>query len=146
MIHIKKEHLDDIEAHGKEGFPNEVCGIILGICGPGASGTEKKEVLQLRKGTNLNSDRTHDRYELDPKDLLQAEKDARDKGMEIIGFYHSHPDHPDVPSEFDRERAWPEYSYIISSIMGGKEASTRSWLLNDESHLFEEEKIIVSGE
>ena len=66
--------------------------------------------------------------------------------MDIIGFYHSHPDHPDIPSEFDREKAWPDYSYIISSIMGGKEGSTRSWLLNDESHIFEEEKIIVSGE
>ena len=141
MIQMKKEFLDDIEAHGKEGFPNEVCGIILGV-----SGDEKKEVLQLKRGTNLNKDRTHDRYELDPKDLLQAERDARDSDMDIIGFYHSHPDHPDIPSEFDRERAWPDYSYIISSIMGGKEASTRSWLLNDESHIFEEEKIIVSGE
>ena len=141
MIQMKKEFLDDIEAHGKEGFPNEVCGIILGV-----SGDEKKEVLQLKRGTNLNKDRTHDRYELDPKDLLQAERDARDSDMDIIGFYHSHPDHPDIPSEFDRERAWPDYSYIITSIMGGKEASTRSWLLNDESHIFEEEKIIVSGE
>lgn len=141
MIHIKKEFIDGIEAHGKEGFPNEVCGIILGV-----SENEKKEVLQLRRGTNLNSDRAHDRYELDPKDLLRAERDARDTGVDIIGFYHSHPDHPDIPSEFDRERAWPDYSYIISSIMGGKEASTRSWLLNDESQIFEEEKIIVSGE
>ncbi|MDT8317244.1 MAG: M67 family metallopeptidase [bacterium] len=140
MIHIKKDHLDHIETHGKEGFPNEVCGIILGVSKSG-----KKEALKLIRGTNLNSDRSHDRYELDPKDLLKAERDARDSGMEIIGFYHSHPDHPDTPSEFDRERAWPDYSYIISSIMGGKEASTKSWLLNDESHIFEEEKIIVSG-
>ena len=141
MIHIKKEQLDDIEAHGKEGYPNEVCGIILGV-----SGSEGNKALQVRRAANLNNNRAHDRYELDPQDLLKAEKDARDKGLEIIGFYHSHPDHPDVPSEFDRERAWPSYSYIISSIMGGKEASTKSWLLNDESQAFEEEKIIVSGE
>ncbi len=146
MILIKKEHLDDIEAHGKEGYPNEVCGIILGVCGLGISGSEGNEALQIKRAVNLNSDRAHDRYELDPQDILMAEKDARDKGLEIIGFYHSHPDHPDVPSEFDRERAWPSYSYIISSIMGGKEASTKSWLLNDESQVFEEEKIIVSGE
>lgn len=141
MIHIKKKHMDEIEAHGKEGYPHEVCGIILGI-----AGSEKNETLQLRRATNLNSDRAHDRYELDPKDLLRAEKDARDADMEIIGFYHSHPDHPDIPSEFDRERAWPSYSYIIISVMGGKETSTKSWLLNDESQAFEEEKIIVSGE
>ena len=146
MIHIKKEYLDDIEAHGREGFPNEVCGIILGVCGPGVSGSEGKEALELRRATNLNSDRGHDRYELDPKDLLKAERDARDTGMEIIGFYHSHPDHPDVPSEFDRKRAWPSYSYFISSIMGGKDACTRSWLLNDETQVFEEEEIIVLGE
>ena len=141
MIHIKKEHMDEIEAHGKEGYPHEVCGIILGI-----AGSEKNEALQLRRAANLNTDRAHDRYELDPKDLLRAEKDARDGEMEIIGFYHSHPDHPDIPSEFDRERAWPSYSYIIISVMGGKETSTKSWLLNDESQAFEEEKIIVSGE
>ena len=141
MILIKKEHMNEIEAHGKEGYPHEVCGIILGV-----AGTEGNKALQVRRAANLNNDRAHDRYELDPKDLLRAEKDARDADMEIIGFYHSHPDHPDIPSEFDRERAWPSYSYIISSIMGGKEASTKSWLLNDESQVFEEEKIIVSGE
>ncbi len=141
MIHIKKEHLDDIEAHGKEGYPNEVCGIILGV-----DGTEKKEVMELRRATNLNTDRAHDRYKLDPKDIHMADKDARDKGLDIIGFYHSHPDHPDIPSEFDREMASPYYSYIIISVMGGKETSTKSWLLNDESQAFEEEKIIVSGE
>ncbi len=141
MIHIKKEHMDEIEAHGKEGYPHEVCGIMLG-----AYGSERNEVMELRRAANLNKDRAHDRYELDPKDLLRAERDARDADMEIIGFYHSHPDHPDIPSEFDRERAWPSYSYIISSVMGGKETTTKSWLLNDESQAFEEEKIIVSGE
>lgn len=141
MIILTKEHLDDILSHAKEGYPHEVCGIILGkYDGDG------KKAEEVRRAKNLNTERANDRYEIDPKDLLGAEREGRDKGYEVVGFYHSHPDHPDAPSEFDRERAWPCYSYIIVSVRGGEEVSFRSWLLNDETKSFDEEKIIISGE
>ena len=82
----------------------------------------------------------HDRYWIDPADLLRIQKQARDQGLEIIGIYHSHPDHPAVPSECDRRLAWPVYSYLIASVCQGQVVAVQSWRLND-AQLFESEKI-----
>jgi len=139
MIKMKKEHLQVIEAHGREGYPHEVCGIIMGNFNDDAN-----VATEVRRAKNLNNERAHDRYEMDPKDLLNAEKEGREAGVEIIGYYHSHPDHPDRPSEFDRERAWPGYSYLIASVMGGKDVTTRSWVINEETSKFDEEKIDIA--
>lgn len=141
MIIINSKQMEAVFNHGKEGYPHEVCGIILGTC----SGDTKKAV-EIRKAGNLNTDRAHDRYEMDPKDLLAAEKEARELGIEVVGFYHTHPDHPDAPSEFDRQRAWPMYSYLIISVRDGKDVSIKSWQLNDETEKFEAEKILGEGE
>ena len=84
-----------------------------------------------------------DRYWIDPADLLRVQKSARDQGLAIIGIYHSHPDHPAVPSECDRRLAWPVYSYLIASVGGGQVVDGQSWRLND--HLqFEPEMIHVT--
>ena len=141
MLTIKKEHIDGIYSHGGEGYPQEVCGIILG-----RYDGDDREAVEVRRGANLNSERAHDRYELDPRDLLAAEKHCRENGLEVIGLYHTHPDHPDEPSEFDRERSWPVYSYLIASVRNGKDFTARSWRLNDETKLFEEEKITIVGD
>lgn len=140
MIKLKKEHLEIIEAHGREGYPHEVCGIIMGQFNDGAN-----VATEIRRAANLNNERAHDRYEMDPKDLLKAEREGREAGVEIIGYYHSHPDHPDRPSEFDRERAWPGYSYLIASVMEGKDVTARSWLLNEETAKFDEEVIEIAS-
>lgn len=139
MIKLKKEHMDVIESHGCEGYPHEVCGIIMGHFNE-----EGNVVTEVRRAVNLNNERAHDRYEMDPKDLLKAEREGREAGVEIIGYYHSHPDHPDRPSEFDRERAWPAYSYLIASVMGGKDVTTRSWVINEETSKFDEEEIDIA--
>ena len=86
---------------------------------------------------------TRRRYWIDPKDMLAAQKYARNNGLNIIGIYHSHPDHPAVPSECDRTCAWPEYSYIIVSVPNGTAADTFSWTLDDE-HQFQPEDLQVS--
>ncbi|MDH3975917.1 MAG: M67 family metallopeptidase [Deltaproteobacteria bacterium] len=138
MIKLNKEHMEVIEAHGCEGYPHEVCGIIMGHFDEGTH-----VATEVRRAANLNNERAHDRYEMDPKDLLKAEREGRERGVEIIGYYHSHPDHPDRPSEFDRQRAWPGYSYLIASVMGGKEVTARSWLLNEETSTFDEEEIEI---
>lgn len=137
MITLKKEHIREIESHSREGYPNEVCGIIMGTC----KGFYKT-AIHIKKAVNLSTERSHDRYELDPKDLLRVERESRARGLEIVGFYHSHPDHPDIPSEFDRARAWPAYSYIIASVSNGRDVTLRSWVLDDETLEFEEEKIV----
>ena len=84
----------------------------------------------------------HDRYWIDPADLLRLQKQACDQGLEIIGIYHSHPDHPAVPSECDRRLAWPVYSYLIASVQGGQIADVQSWRLSDHQQ-FEPEAIMV---
>lgn len=81
-----------------------------------------------------------DRYWIDPQDLLQAQKQARDRGLQIIGFYHSHPDHLAIPSETDRQLAWADYSYLIGSLQQGKGVEWRSWRL-DEAGRFEGEGV-----
>lgn len=139
MIKLKKEHMDVITAHAREGYPHEVCGIIMGHFNDSAN-----MAIEVRRAANLNKERAHDRYEMDPKDILKAEREGRDNGVEIIGYYHSHPDHPDRPSEFDRERAWPAYSYLIASVMGGKDVTTRSWVINEETLKFDEEEIDIA--
>ena len=123
----------EIQSHAESGYPEECCGILIGKDGL---------VAEVRRGANLNTERAHDRYLLDPKEQLQAEKEARAKSLEVIGFYHSHPDHPAVPSEFDRQWAtWAGYSYVITSVEKGKAIASRSWLLKEDRSAFEEEEI-----
>ncbi|MFH7241705.1 MAG: Mov34/MPN/PAD-1 family protein [Spirulina sp.] len=86
----------------------------------------------------------HDRYWIDPADLLRIQKEARDQDLEIIGIFHSHPDHPALPSECDRRLAWPVYSYLIASVRGGQVADVQSWRLNDAQQ-FEPEVIKILG-
>ncbi|PZO40399.1 MAG: metal-dependent protease of the PAD1/JAB1 superfamily [Shackletoniella antarctica] len=85
-----------------------------------------------------------DRYYIDPADLLRVQKSARDRGLEIVGIYHSHPDHPAVPSECDRALAWPVYSYVIVSVVQGRVVDLKSWRLDDQ-HRFQSEPVKMIG-
>ena len=84
----------------------------------------------------------HDRYWIDPADLLRIQKQARDQDLEMIGIFHSHPDHPAVPSDCDRRLAWPGYSYVIAAVLGGQATDVQSWRLNDHQQ-FEPETITI---
>ena len=95
------------------------------------------EVTGIRPIPNLNIERAHDRYEMDPKELLAAEREARAQGVSVIGVYHSHPDHPARPSAHDLERAWNDLTYMIVSIRQGKAAEWTCWLLNEAEKVFE---------
>ena len=119
---------------GEKGYPYEVCGLLFGNVG------DPKVVTEVFECGNLNKLKPETRYDMDPKDYLKGEASARQKGLEVLGIFHSHPDHPDKASETDREAAWHGFSYIIMSIQKGKYASMRSWVLDDLSQ-FQEEKI-----
>ncbi len=138
MLKIRKKALDKILTQAEKDYPYETCGLLLG---------KIQEDLRIAFGAfetpNANPDRKNDRYEIDPKDYMRAEDRAREFGLEIVGVYHSHPDHPDRPSEFDRQRAFEGFSYIIVSVKGGKWVSYRSWELKGE--VFEEEPVEVFG-
>jgi proteasome lid subunit RPN8/RPN11 len=115
-----------MRAMGESTYPHEGCGILLGR--PGA----EAEVVEVLQGSNLRTDRAQDRYVLDPRDILAAERRARDLELEVVGFWHTHPDHPARPSQYDADHAWPDYVYVIMAIHGGVQVDVTAWVLEDE--------------
>lgn len=130
------EIAEGIRAHGVETYPHECCGAILG-----RDGGEGREVLALWPLVNRRDDSPRNRFSLTAEDVLRAERTARERNLEIIGWYHSHPDHPARPSDYDREHAWPWYSYVIVSVAGGEAKEMTSWRLADDRSAFASEEI-----
>jgi proteasome lid subunit RPN8/RPN11 len=128
-----------IRAHGAETYPHECCGALLG-----RDGETAREVRGLHKLVNRRADSPHNRFSVTSDDVREAERAAQSAGLEVVGWYHSHPDHPALPSEFDREHAWPWYSYVIVSVVGGEPQTMASWRLADDRMRFEPEKIGTS--
>lgn len=116
------------------GYPHETCGLLIGRAEEGATAVE--DLVQAR---NLNRERPGDRYELDPDTFAAADYRARQRGLEIVGIWHSHPDHPAVPSHTDRAGAWGGWSYLIASVGRRGLIGLRSWRLHGEE--FAEEVI-----
>jgi proteasome lid subunit RPN8/RPN11 len=112
-------------------YPVEGCGVLLGHV------RGRPTIVDAIAGRNLVTDRAHDRYELDPLDILAAERRARAEGLDVVGFWHTHPDHPAQPSRFDTERAWPEYVYAICSTTAEGVADVRWWRLQDDGEFAE---------
>jgi len=135
-LEIAAELLRAIERHGEAAYPEEGCGILLGRAGDG-----RKVVVEILPVENRREDAArHNRYLIPPEAVLAGEQAAAQKGLDVVGFFHSHPDHPAQPSAFDRDHAWPWYSYLITAINAGRAAGTRSWrLLDDRSRFVEEE-------
>ena len=118
-------------------YPEEACGYLLGR--PAADGA--REVLEARPAVNRRSLERERRFLLDPETVLRAEDEAEAQGMEVVGFFHSHPDHHAIPSDFDREHAWPWYSYPIVPVANGETGRLRSWRLRDDRSGFVEESV-----
>ena len=128
-----------IEQEGAASFPNECCGIIYGTDEP-----HGRVVTRLEAVSNeFEAGERYHRFSITPADLIKAEKSAAAHNELVLGFYHSHPDHPARPSEYDRVHAWPFYSYIIVSIMNAKPANMTSWLLDEQTEQFQEQEIVV---
>lgn len=140
MLKIDKGHIEEIKKQGEEGYPYEICGFMLGKIDYENNIREVKEVFQVE---NQNKERANDRFEISPKDYLEVEDYAEKKGIQIIGIYHTHPDHPDEPSKTDLMFAQPDMSYIIISINNGKAENWRSWELDLEKNEFKEEKVEI---
>jgi proteasome lid subunit RPN8/RPN11 len=129
----KKFIADEVKQH----YPHECCGILAGKI----EGADKK-VNQIYPVKNTNQERSVDRYNMDPKEFLEVSKKVEAAGDTIVSIYHSHPDHPDQPSEFDRAHAWEIYSYIIVGVQKGVDVSMRSFVLDAHTQ-FQEEEIRV---
>ncbi len=137
-ILLSEEVRAQIRAHGAETYPQECCGALFGH-----DKQMSREVTALLPLVNRNEDSPRNRFSVTAEDVLVAERAARERGLEVVGWYHSHPDHPPRPSEYDREYAWPWYSYIIVSVEKGAAKEMSSWQLAEDRSEFSEEKIEV---
>jgi proteasome lid subunit RPN8/RPN11 len=136
MLFIDPITLAELKTEGIRIFPDECCGFLLGS--EEADGT--RTISRIRVVDNAKSGDKKRRFEISPKDYMLAEKFALENDLELLGIYHSHPNHPAIPSEHDRVAAQPWFSYVIISVMAGQFDHVRSWRLNDISQ-FEEENI-----
>jgi proteasome lid subunit RPN8/RPN11 len=151
-LQITDELAERIRRHGAETFPHECCGALLGRDSATSEKASERgetsadfprEVFGLFPLVNRRDDSPRNRFAVTADDVREAEKAARESGLEVIGWYHSHPDHPARPSEFDREHAWPWYSYVIVSVMSGAPAEMTSWRLNDDRRDYSPEQIEI---
>ena len=153
-LKLTSKHWQEICSHGVRDYPNECCGILLGRDDSG-----DKKVLEVVPLKNLRHDPVRaqeflpldepgreserNRFLIDPLEQLRVEKSARARSWDVLGYYHSHPDHPARPSEYDREHAWPWYSYIIVSVEKGEPKDMTCWVLSDDRSRFDPEQMDV---
>jgi proteasome lid subunit RPN8/RPN11 len=139
MLRIDAALVDEIRRQGERAYPAERCGVLVGTAG------DVKEVLRLVPATNRRTDDPR-RYLIAPDDLRRIEADLRPLRQDVLGCYHSHPDHPAVPSALDVEQAWPWYSYLIVRVDDGQAVDVASWVLDDDRSTMHSEPIDVLSE
>ena len=139
VLRLNEELVHRIRAHAAECYPHECCGALFGR--EGDSGREIFDMLPLE---NRHGDSPRNRFAISPEDFRRAEKVARECGLDLVGWYHSHPDHPALPSEFDRAHAWPWYSYLIVSVEQRQPGQVTSWRLADDRVRFTPERIEIA--
>src|SRR5436190_6323808 len=144
MLRLGQSHYDALRQHGEETYPHECCGVLLGRIED--DGT--RVVTSLARATNTRTDSPQNRYNIDPKEVIRLQREAREREEEIIGFYHSHPDHPAQWSQTDLAEAhWIGCSYIITQVENGRASRTNSFALagtTEEDKRFEDERLEVT--
>ncbi len=139
MIVATESVLNDIRRHGRETYPEECCGALVGADGGGPATIRRIEPL-----ANSREDQRRRRFRIEPAEYLRIEQAAEAEGLGIVGFYHSHPDHPAVPSEYDREHAMPVFHYVVLRVASGVPGEITSWVLSEDRSKFERETLDVS--
>jgi proteasome lid subunit RPN8/RPN11 len=137
-VKISPSALEAVHAHVSEGYPYEICGMLVAKKGT-------RSVTDIRRATNANTDRPQDTYEIDPREHRAIEKDCDRAGLDIVGYYHSHPDHASYASIRDTEQAWPDYYYLIVSCVGGEVKEAKAFTRSDwETRQMIEEPVEVT--
>jgi proteasome lid subunit RPN8/RPN11 len=138
MIQLDDVRRSQITQHGERDYPHECCGLLLGSF----SRESVKTISEVYPISNAREEKAkRNRFLIRPEELMRGERYASERGVDVIGFYHSHPDHPAVPSQFDLEHAWPLYSYVIVAVSAGSSADVRSWQMETDRSKFTEEEI-----
>jgi proteasome lid subunit RPN8/RPN11 len=129
---IPRQLLNQIHQHLETGYPNEACGVMLGMGGV---------ITEIVSADNQRQDSARNRYLIDPLVYMKIEREADKRGLNVLGIYHSHPDVAARPSQFDLDHAWPNFSYLIVSVCKGKAVESNSWRLRDDRSQFDQETI-----
>jgi proteasome lid subunit RPN8/RPN11 len=141
FLELPDHIVNQIHAHGETAYPEEGAGFLLG-----QSGGQYRVVSAILPISNAREDAArHNRYLLTAEDYQHGEQEAARQELDLLGVFHSHPDHPNRPSEFDREWAMPWFSYIITSIQAGRAIESRSWRLVEDRSKFTEELIQITS-
>jgi len=140
LIALGQQHLNEIREHGERDYPFECCGLLIGRFEPAG----RKVVLETYPISNAREEEAkRNRFLIRPEELLRGERHAREKNLDVVGFYHSHPDSPAAPSQYDLEHAWPTYSYIIVSVNDERAEDLWSWEMESDRSRFNKEEIVV---
>jgi proteasome lid subunit RPN8/RPN11 len=126
-----------IHDHAKEAYPEECAGVLVGMDTGGM-----KVVVDVWRAENTHEEERSRRFLIEPLKIKEFEERAAERDMDVLGFYHSHPDHPAEPSEYDREHAWPGWSYVIASVSAENVEDMRSWVLKGDRSGYDEEPIV----
>ena len=139
VLHLTESQRDHIQREAIATYPNECCGIIFGT-----QRHDRRDVTLLQPASNDfdESERSH-RFSISPRDLMEAERLAAQRDELVLGFYHSHPNHPAEPSQFDRAHAWPFYSYVIISVSNRQPREMKCWQFDEQSQQFTTQEISV---
>ena len=143
MLYLSSELERNIRTHGETAYPNECCGVLIGEVDN--TGIVKTARSTLTIDNAREDGEQYHRFLITPEDMLRAEQTARSMKLDVIGFYHSHPDHPSAPSGYDKDHALPFYSYVIVSVDRGKAQVLTSWELTDDRTDFVQENINMEG-
>jgi proteasome lid subunit RPN8/RPN11 len=137
VIRIPADVEAAIRRHGRAAYPEECCGALLG-----RGGESGAEVVEAEPVANARRARRERRFRIEADDYRRLEALARDRGRDLLGFYHSHPDHPAVPSEYDREHALPFFHYVVLAVASGEPREMASWVLSEDREVFDREEIV----
>lgn len=136
-LKIGASDMSHIHEHAKEAYPEECAGVLVGM-----DTGEMKVVVDVWRADNTHEGERERRFLIEPLKIKEFEDNARERDLDILGFYHSHPDEAARPSEYDRDHAWPYYSYIITSVSGDRINETNSWLLKDDRSGYDLEEVV----
>jgi proteasome lid subunit RPN8/RPN11 len=138
-LKVGEAALEAVRAHAEEGYPDEVCGVLVGPSG-------RNWVSEARRARNTITDRARDRYEIDPLDQIRIQRECDASGLDVLGYYHSHPDHPARPSVFDTERAWASTLYVIVSVVKGRQVDVGGFVADQDGGPFRPEPLVAPGD